>query len=142
MSKFAFFKLLKKNELRQTKKPFETPSIKSWWQSFLWTDFMLVTLSLVVISSSVIGCATLSDIQRSSPYLIIDSPYPAEKIANCIVEEGTQVGLNQSRLWSVGWNPLTIKKIKDDYQILVVGIQATPLAELMIKPSDKGCPSR
>lgn len=126
-------------ELGQARKLLEAPAKRpGWWRRLWGGGGKAAVVVLVVLSLSFVGCATLSDIQKSPPHLIIDSLYPAEKVANCIVEEGTQVGLNQSKLWSVGWNPLTLKKSGDDYRILVVGIQATPLAELTIKPSNTG----
>lgn len=83
------------------------------------------------------GCVSLSDIQKSPPYITIDSQYPPKKVTNCIKNEATQVGADLS-MWTAPWYPPTMRKIGEEYRLLVVGLQAKPLAELTIKPSGTG----
>ena len=123
-------------QLKQARKLLEAPAKAGWWKRF-WGRGSKAVVALVVVFVGV-GCATLSNIQESPPLMVFDSTYSPEKVANCIVDKGTQAGLDQSRFWSVGWAPPTLKKSGDDYRILVVGVAANPLAELSIKPSGTG----
>jgi len=123
-------------QLKQARKLLEAPAKAGWWKRF-WGRGSKAVVALMVVFVGV-GCATLSNIQESPPLMVLDSPCSPEKVANCIADKGTQAGLDQSRFWSVGWAPPTIKKSGDDYCILVVGVAANPLAELSIKPSVTG----
>jgi hypothetical protein len=112
-------------QLKQPRKLLEAPAKAGWWKRF-WGRGSKAVVALMVFFVGV-GCATLSNIQESPPVMVLDSPCSPEKVANCIADKGTQAGLDQSRVWSVGWAPPTIKKSGDDYRILVVGVAANPL---------------
>lgn len=90
-----------------------------------------------VVNILLLGCVSLSDIQKSPPQMVIDSPYSPEKVAECIKNEATQVGADLS-MWTAPWYPPTVRKIGEEYRVLLVGLQAKPLSELTIKPSGTG----